>query len=221
MSQATGPTSAGYWDERYRSEGPIWGREPSLSARWAGRHFQREGSRSVLVAGCGYGRNLGWMAGLGFTRLEGLDISPEAVDQARRALPGVTVHCANLLEWAPEGTPFDALYAGNLLHFFLEGGRRTFAATTRRLLRANGLLALSVFSTREKACGTGRELEPDTWESKPGRPAHYFRPGEPALCFPGFTLVEEIPVEEPEDHGSEGPHCHHLILALLRRDPTP
>lgn len=212
-----GPTSGKYWNDRYHSEGAIWGGQPSSSVEWAHRHFQAARCRTLLVAGCGYGRNLAGFAARGYPDLAGVDVSEEAVHRARLAVPGVPVTRADILQWAPERPPFDALYAFNLLHFFLEGGRRNFAAATRRLVCHEGLLALSVFSTREKACGTGTEVEPGTWETKPGRPAHYFRHGELALLFQGFQVIEEFDHEEAETHGQEGSHTHHLLLALLRR----
>ena len=212
-----GPTSGDYWNGRYHNEGAIWGMEPSPTVEWAHRHFQAAGCRSLLVAGCGYGRNLAGFATRGYPDLTGVDVSGEAVRQARLLVPGVPVLQEDLLGLAPDRPPFDALYAFNLLHFFLEGGRRTFAAAAHRLVRHEGLLALSVFSTREKACGTGSEVEPGTWETKPGRPAHYFRHGEIAQLFQGFQVIEELDHPEPETHGPEGLHTHHLLLALLRR----
>ena len=206
-----------YWNKRYREEGAIWGDRPSPTAEWAQRHFRERGCDSLLVAGCGYGRNLSCFAGQGYTRLLGLDLSSEAVEMARRNFPELDLRCGDLLELAPEPAPFSALYAFNLLHFFLAEGRRNFADAARRLLAPGGLLALSVFSHEDPASSIGREVEPGSRESKPGRPAHYFHHGELARLFRGFELLEEIGHVEAESHGAEGPHRHHLLLALLRR----
>ena len=135
-----------YWNKRYREEGAIWGDRPSPTAEWAQRHFRERGCDSLLVAGCGYGRNLSCFAGQGYTRLLGLDLSSEAVEMARRNFPELDLRCGDLLELAPEPAPFSALYAFNLLHFFLAEGRRNFADAARRLLAPGGLLAISALS---------------------------------------------------------------------------
>jgi len=46
-----------YWDKRFRSEGKIWGDQPSQSALIALKYFETRNIKSILVPGSGYGRN--------------------------------------------------------------------------------------------------------------------------------------------------------------------
>jgi hypothetical protein len=50
-------SSAGFWDQRFVAEGKIWGEDPSPTVPQAIELFRAAGAGSVLVLGCGYGRN--------------------------------------------------------------------------------------------------------------------------------------------------------------------
>ena len=53
------------------------------------------GQLSLLDAGCGTGAFLAWASRTGaFDRLCGFDLSPEAVELAQAAVPGVELHVA-------------------------------------------------------------------------------------------------------------------------------
>lgn len=80
-----------------------WDRDAphSLLVDWTGRHRPAPGGRAVVV-GCGYGRDAEHLAGLAY-RTTGFDISPTAVEAARRRHPGspVDYQVADLLDLPP------------------------------------------------------------------------------------------------------------------------
>jgi hypothetical protein len=51
-------------------------------------------------------------------------------------------------------------------------------------------------------------VEENTFESKPGRPVHFFTEDDLVESFRGFELLDTGLMEDPEDHGTEGPHVH-------------
>ena len=73
------------WDQRYRLPEYIFGTEPNVFLATQA-HLFKPGHR-VLDVACGEGRNSVWLAGLG-CNVVGLDVSPLALDKARRLAAG-------------------------------------------------------------------------------------------------------------------------------------
>ena len=189
-----------YWDSRYRDEAMLWGDRPSATAHQALRLFRREGARSVLVPGSGYGRNTRLFSASGLD-VVGVEISPVAVDLAKRHDPSTRFHSGSILDAEISGAPFDAIYCFNLLHLFRRDDRLLVIRRFRDLLRDGGTVFLTVFSEAEPTFGKGREVEENTFESKPGRPVHYFTEADLLNHLSGFEIIETGLAEEHEDHG--------------------
>jgi hypothetical protein len=83
-------------------------------------------------------------------------------------------------------------------------------------LRAGGLMFFTVFSDREPSFGKGEEVEKGTFESKSGRPVHYFTEEDLRNHFCEFETLEAGIAEDPEDHG-EGTHTHILRYIFARK----
>jgi SAM-dependent methyltransferase len=207
--------SASFWDQRFSAEGKIWGEVPSRTVRRAIELFRSSSAHSVLVLGCGYGRNAEVFAREGFAVI-GLDQSSEALAIARQAAPEVRwVEGSALDSEAVEGS-FDAVYAFNLLHLFLAAGRRQLIDNCRQWLLPGGILYAAAFSEMDFSYGRGEQVEPNTFESRPGRPAHYFNESDLREHFAAFEILETGLVEDPEDHPPDGPHVHQLLYVAAR-----
>jgi len=77
-------------------------------------------------------------------------------------------------------------------------------------LRNNAFVFFTVFSEKESSFGKGKKVEENTFETKPGRPVHYFTDEDLKKHFSNFNIIETGIIEDPEDHGEQGPHCHIL-----------
>lgn len=209
-----------YWQERYFQEGRIWGDKPSPTASLAAELFQRHGVQRVLVPGAGYGRNAALLAQAGFT-VTGVEISEEAIRLAAQTAPGLTYLHGSFLEVLMEPRAFDAVYCFNILHLFLKADRQRFIQRCRDCLRDGGLVFAAVFSDEEPSYGRGPRLEEDTFESKAGRPVHYFSATDLDSHFRGFDILERGLVDDLEEHGDQGPHVHRLryVAAAWRSLP--
>lgn len=96
------------WNERYATRGMVWGTEPN---RFLADYATGLTPRRVLDLGCGQGRNAVWLAGQGH-RVTGIDLSPVAIEQARRLAADhaveVLFETANVVEdWTPPPGTFD------------------------------------------------------------------------------------------------------------------
>jgi hypothetical protein len=63
----------------------------------------------------------------------------------------------------------------------------------------------------------GVEVEENTFESKPGRPVHYFTREDLKSHFRKWDTIEEGIVEDKEVYGEEGPHTHRLRYIFTRK----
>jgi SAM-dependent methyltransferase len=203
-----------YWDGRFGREGKIWGMTPSVTAAYACRSFRREGVRSVLVPGTGYGRNALLFARAGMA-VTGIEISAEAIKLAEGT--GINIIEGSFLDVPLMPRSIDAVYCYNVLHLFLAGDRKRFVAKCADALGEGGLAFFAVFSDTEASYGKGRMVEKGTYESKPGRPVHYFSEKDLVDHFAGFEVLETGITEDPEEHGEEGKHVHLVRYVMARR----
>lgn len=197
-----------YWDRRYEAGGRIWGTSPSRTAVHALEVFRANGVHTVLVPGSGYGRNTRLFSKSGLA-VTGIEISPTACAMAREHDPTTLVRQCAALGVGPLGGPFDALYCFNVLHLHLAAERESFVRWAMSQVVAGGVLYFVVFSEEEATFGAGRELEPSTFETKLGRPVHYFSDSDLRGHFRSCRVIETGLVDDPEDHDG-APHIHRL-----------
>ena len=122
-----------YWIERHRSlkgdPRSVGNVGKSIEENLAGetlikRHVSilarllQPSCRTVLDLGCGYGRIAGEFLGQGFD-YTGIDVSPDAVEQARRDNPEGRFLVRDLNEWEPTAR-FDAVCAFYVLVHFVD-----------------------------------------------------------------------------------------------------
>jgi SAM-dependent methyltransferase len=204
-----------YWDKRYTAEGKIWGDKPSLSAGFAAELFRQENVKSILVPGSGYGRHTRYFSEMEFA-VTGIEISPAALqiagqfDSRSRFLKG------SALDMSFDNRHYDAIYCFNVLHLFLESDRRHFILQCADRVKPGGCLFFTVFSEKESNFGEGREVEKNSFETRLGRPAHYFTAEDLQEHFREYQIIDTGMMDDPEDHGGK-PHTHHLRYICLRR----
>jgi SAM-dependent methyltransferase len=203
-----------YWNERYGREGRIWGEGPSRLVYMAIHLFGAENANYILVPGCGYGRMASVFSNSGFT-VAGVDIAGTALDMAREIDQRGVYYQASALKMDFDHLPYDAVFAYNVLHLMLAEDRQRMIQECRRKLKDGGLMFFSVFSEQEEDYGKGQKVEENTFESRPGRPAHYFTDQDLRAHFQDFKLIESGLIEEPEDHGGK-PHTHLLRYIAVK-----
>jgi len=204
-----------YWNKRFQNEGHVWGAEPSPTAEYAIGVFRQNGVRKVLVPGSGYGRNTRLFREAGFD-VSGLEISDTACEMARTFDPQTKLYNGSVLDMSNIPGAYDAIYCYNVLHLFREKGRLLCLKECAGKVKNNGLLYFTVFSDKEASFGRGQEVEKNTFESRPGRPVHYFTEDELRRYFKDFEIMASGITEDRENHG-EGPHTHTLLYILARK----
>ncbi len=207
----------GYWETRFSKEGKIWGDSPSRTATYALELFQKCGVKKILVPGAGYGRNTKLFSSAGF-KVVGIEVSETAFKLAKQYDPGTTFLHGSYLDTALGNESYDTIYCFNLLHLFRENERKLFMDKCWSELKKDGLVFFVVFSEKELSFGKGREVEKNTFESKPGRPVHYFGRMDLRDHFRDFSIIENTIMEDPENHGEQGAHSHALRYIFARKN---
>jgi SAM-dependent methyltransferase len=203
-----------YWDQRYIAEGRIWGEKPSSTAEYALKLFQAQAVKKVLVAGSGYGRNTKLFSDAGLD-VTGAEISFEACRLAMTYDPKTRVFNKSVLDMSFLPGKYDALYAFNVLHLFRQAERKTFIRECGKRTKQNRPMFFTVFSEKEESYGKGAEVEKNTFESKPGRPVHYFSEADLREHFKNHDILETGLIEDAENHGG-GPHTHILRYIYVK-----
>ena len=161
-----------YWNERFASEGAIWGMDACKAAICSEKVFRENNVYSILVPGCAYGRNSLYLASKGFNVLA-FDISEEAIKIAQKELETkgdypIKYRHGNILEVNIE-QHFDGILSINLLHLFNREEAEKILSRFHELLNVDGVLVLTSMSTNDADYGKGTKIDDYTFESKKGR----------------------------------------------------
>jgi SAM-dependent methyltransferase len=204
-----------YWEQRFDKEGMIWGELPSKTACFALEIFRTYEISSILVPGSGYGRNTKLFSSSGYT-VTGIEISGKACIMAKQFDPVSQFYQGSVLDMSFDINKYDAVYCFNVLHLFLKDDRKLFLDNCTDKLKKDRLLFFTVFSEKESNYGQGKEVEKNTFETRPGRPAHYYTEDDLLEQFNNFHIKDTGILTDPEDHGGQ-PHTHILRYILVMK----
>lgn len=206
-----------YWEDRFLKEGKIWGELPSRSALYCLKLFKKYNIKNILIPGSGYGRHTKLFSDNGYN-VVGIEISETAIELSKKFDLLTNFLNSSVLEMDSFNEKFDAIFCFNTLHLFLKEERTKFLNNCYNILNHRGIVFFTVFSENEPSFGKGKEIERYTYESKPGRPTHYFTETDLAKDFKEFNLLEQGIIEEQENHGTQGSHTHFLRYIFAQKD---
>jgi SAM-dependent methyltransferase len=213
-----------YWNERYQG-GRIWGDIQCPSAMLAKEHFKRHNVQSVLVPGCGYGRNSLYFAQQGF-EVVAFDISDLAIEHA---VEQAKIHSVENLQYIVGDLfnplflgrkQFDGIYLSNVIHLFLKNERDALLDIVTSLLKPKGILTFSCISIYDtNNYGIGDEIEPNTFMKHEGKPLHFFNDEEiPAILGPRYRILEQrLHIQTESDPNGEVEDLHLWFVAAEKR----
>jgi len=197
-----------FWDQRYRAPEYIFGTDPNVFLASQVDRFKPKDR--ILDVGCGEGRNSVWLAQLGCD-VTGLDVSPLALDKARRlaSARGVAVDFiqTDIRDWQWEPAQFDALVCVFIQFAEPEQRTRLFAGFMATL-KASGMLVLQGYTPKQVEYKTGG----------PPRADHMYTT---ELLRDAFSGMEILHLREHEEVLAEG--IKHVgrsaLIDLVARKP--
>jgi 2-polyprenyl-3-methyl-5-hydroxy-6-metoxy-1,4-benzoquinol methylase len=196
-----------FWDERFAAPGYIFGREPNRFLVSQAALFPR--GAAVLDVATGEGRNAVWLAQRG-CRVTGIDISPKAIEKARRlaAETGVEVRFevedVRQRDWEPDA--FDAV-ATIFIQFAAPAERRSVFEGMRRTVRPGGVIVLQGYTPKQLEYKTGGPPQAD----------HMYT--EPLLreAFAGWEILHLVEHEDVLEEGTKHVGRSALIDLVARK----
>lgn len=180
-------TSPDYWNHDYKRRGRLWG--------GAVHHLiSIPPDSQVLELGCGNGKTLASLVNRGIN-VTAVDFSLHAATMSRQVAQhagtgNVAVADARTLPFSP--CSFDDIIAFHVIGHAYEKDRARIAREISRVLRKNGLLWFSDFSTEDMRAGEGTVVEPQTFKRGTGISTHYFTEPEAKALFSDLTLTNMI-----------------------------
>jgi len=143
------------WDERYRGEDYLFGREPNVFLKREAHRFARGGS--VLALADGEGRNGVFLAGLGLA-VHAVDASSVALEKSARlaAEAGVEIRLelADLADWSWPRDAYDHVVA-IFIQFADPALRARLFEGMKRAVKPGGLVLLQGYRPEQVDLGTG------------------------------------------------------------------
>lgn len=192
--------------------------EESDAAEMAGDWFRREGIDSVLDMGCGIGRDAHYFAEKGFLSF-GIDRAEEEIVRARSLWTesNPLFMRGDMRQLPFTNNSFDALYGNRSFHFLQdEDERRKTVDEMYRIMRPDGLLFLTVFSTDDNMYGRGIETSHNTFMNLRGHTLHFFEEAELKKIFREFKIEELVEREEVIGMWSQRPTVSWYMTARKR-----
>ncbi len=188
------------WEDIYRRDGHVFTEIPPVIPEFSGllvEHGKTGGH--ILDVGCGNGRNLIYLAELGY-RVTGLDSAPTALHLTnewldRNGLSGDLLRSDMRYPFPIADESFDALLSTQVIHHaLLETVLFTIGEITR-VVRPGGfiLITVPVFKETSESEEEWEEIEHHTFVplsgTEKGLPHHLFTPDEFGACFPAFDII--------------------------------
>ncbi len=218
--------SLSYWDGAYRSERKIWGAQPGEAARAASKYvdetqFPVAGKR-LLDLGCGYGRDLFFLASRWKVQAVGVDASAQAIEMAgaelARSKKRNTEFRQARFQEISDG-PYGLVYAANLFQILPREERDQLCRVVESLLAPGGLFFFSTLSSRDpEHAGKGTEVpgDPNSWVDKTFVHLCDRKELEAGFHFLEFRRFYEHEFIEPRAGGSTHHHISWILIGGRR-----
>lgn len=183
------------------------------------QNWKEKGFKKFLDVGCGFGRNLFYMAKQGFN-CSGFDLSLHAVELTKEKAKEQNIDLENLcvadmLAFPYENESFDCLFALNVISHTDKSGFEKILKEIKRVLKPNGevyftLCSKESFWFNNPNCIPVDENTAIRVEDGPenGIPHFYIDDNDCFNLFNDFTIIEIKNIRELTQYGNFSPHYH-------------
>jgi SAM-dependent methyltransferase len=190
------------WEKIFEEKGHVF-TEPHSDMNRIVKTFHDNGVKKVLDLGCGTGRHLVYLSGLGF-EVWGFDVSATALSLAKEWLEKENCFAQVLQHKMEEPFPytdgfFDGVISTQVIHHNLMSDILQTVSEVQRVLRTGGVLfvtfpILSGVPLSGKDNWNLEQVEPGTYIPRSGPeagvPHHYFEIEEIHEVFSDFSILE-------------------------------
>jgi len=185
--------------------------------------LKQERVDTVLDIGCGIGRHVVLLAAERF-KTYAIDSSLEAAKQCRNWLiqsqlsATVGIGEVQALPYLAESCDF--VLCWNVIYHSTRRGMTEALCEIERVLRPEGLLCLTLNSTRNRHCGLGTEVEPDTFDNPDkidGQHLHHYSDEEDVRALLSTFRIESLDEAEQRYAGKLISDSWHWTAVATRK----
>ncbi len=196
------------WETAFNEKQMMWGLEPTRSAWIASEQLAREGAKSVLIPGIGYGRNAKPFIDRGMS-VTGIEISATAISIARSQLAlDLPIHHGSVADMPFDNQLYDGIFCYGLIYLLDPEGRAKLIRDCQRQLAPGGLMFFTVISKRAPMYGQGKQLGEDWYERLPNLPMYFYDRASVQRELGNHGLLEITEIDEPSHGGTSLPFLH-------------
>ena len=185
--------------------------------------LKRENVHRVLDLGCGIGRHVIFLAKSGFETY-GLESSEHGLVHCTKWLAAEGLK-AELIPGDMHALPyeagfFDFVLSWNVIYHTMRDSISGILSEISRVTRQNGLLYLTLNSTKNKHCGNGTEVEPGTFdnpEKEDGQHLHHYSDENDVRDLLSAWYIEEMKESEETLSGKLYPGSWHWMILARKR----
>ncbi|MHA2105635.1 MAG: class I SAM-dependent methyltransferase [Candidatus Hodarchaeales archaeon] len=202
-----------YWEKMYKSG---YGHKvPEKDVEKLVQLFKKRKVHRILDLGCGMGRHTLYLAKKGFLVI-GSDISSTALKKADKWLKNKIKNYSliehDMIELPFLDNHFDAVVSTNVIHHNRLKDVKKTVNEIRRVLNKNGLVFVTIASTKDHKYREGKKLEPHTYLRPSGVIHHFFDEKRAKKLFSKFKIIN---IEEKAYQWKTKGHYHWHILAKV------
>lgn len=185
-----------YWESKFKNEGAMWKFDPSDSAILALDLFKSSKFKSILIPGCGYGRNARFFVDNGFN-VTGIEISKSAIDLAKKDGINCKIHHGSVTSMPYDNQQYDAVFCYALIHLLNKPERKAFLRSCFKQLNSEGIMVFTVATKETGMYGEGKYLSMDRFEISNGLKVFFYDNESVSKEFAEFGLIDCRDIEEP------------------------
>lgn len=184
-----------FWEKSFIQHQEMWGMNASQSTILASQFFQKQGYKSVLVPGCGYGRNAQVFVEAGFG-VTGIEISQTAIDLARKAGFTWPIYHGSVAEMPFDSKQYEGVFSYALLHLLDSNVRAKFIESCYQQLAPGGTMIFTSISKEAPMYGKGTKISENEHESPNGIRLFFYDEAMIQAEFSDYGLIESHKIEE-------------------------
>lgn len=167
--------------------------EPSTRVKEAANFFKQQGLKKILDLGCGTGRHTSYLIDNGFD-VYACDVSENAISIAKQTLKEVEFKICDMISLPYKDEFFSGIYCDHVIQHSTVNNIKKAIGEISRVLKKNGILFLTVASTKHPKFLTGEEIETNTkinTDDIDGKiPHHFFTEEEMRAFFKDFDIIK-------------------------------
>jgi cyclopropane fatty-acyl-phospholipid synthase-like methyltransferase len=179
-----------FWEQAFQDKQEMWGWEPTQSALLTAELFARNGYKTILIPGIGYGRNAAPFVKLGM-EVSGIEISEAAIRLASKQFgDAIQIHHGSVTDMPFDNHLYDGIYSHALIHLLDEKKRKELIAACYKQLNENGLMVFTTITRQASTYGQGIPISKDRFEQFGGVKLFFYDKDTILKDFEKFGLLE-------------------------------